>query len=407
MAITPRSKGLGNIGAIVDRQGRASVAAPVKPTSVSKPKIAAPVKPAPRPAPKPVAKVAPKPAPKLAPTPKPSPFSKKPDTRAPGGGGMDINGNPIGGGMGAQFNIAAPGQGNLARNTGPGNGGPFTPRPDLGPGVGFGVGLPQPGYKGPGPRPGEDSMEYYRRNPNEEVQPGFDFAGNVRMPTIDAFMPGSGQNTGMFAPGVGPENNQPYMPPTDQEPFGYQYNGPPPMDPGYGGPYTPRPDMGPGVGFGVGLPQPGMGGDDFMNFQYIPGPGESGYQPPMTQPGGPPGGPFGQLNQQLGNTFVDMFTRRLPEMYGPGNAQIGVGYDPVNLFGGGEPAPYNAGMMSPRRVINQVGKPGFQPRPNMSNAFNPTAVSDYDQLEGPGYNTGGFMGGGSGSLFGGGGFAGK
>ena len=32
----------------------------------------------------------------------------RPDTRAPGGGGMDYNGNPVGGGMGAQFNMGGP-----------------------------------------------------------------------------------------------------------------------------------------------------------------------------------------------------------------------------------------------------------------------------------------------------------
>lgn len=32
----------------------------------------------------------------------------RPDTRAPGGGGMDYNGNPVGGGMGAQTNIGGP-----------------------------------------------------------------------------------------------------------------------------------------------------------------------------------------------------------------------------------------------------------------------------------------------------------
>jgi len=32
----------------------------------------------------------------------------RPDTRAPGGGGMDYNGNPIGGGMGAQTNMSGP-----------------------------------------------------------------------------------------------------------------------------------------------------------------------------------------------------------------------------------------------------------------------------------------------------------
>jgi hypothetical protein len=35
-------------------------------------------------------------------------YSFGPDTRAPGGGGQDYNGNPIGGGMGAQFNMGGP-----------------------------------------------------------------------------------------------------------------------------------------------------------------------------------------------------------------------------------------------------------------------------------------------------------
>ena len=35
-------------------------------------------------------------------------YSAGPDTRAPGGGGQDYNGNPIGGGMGAQFNFGGP-----------------------------------------------------------------------------------------------------------------------------------------------------------------------------------------------------------------------------------------------------------------------------------------------------------
>ena len=66
-------------------------------------------------------------------------------------------------------------------------------------------------------------------------------------------------------------------------------------------------------------------------------------------------------------------------------------------YGYDAPAPYNGGMMSPKRVINQVGKPGFQPRPTMQSAFSP----DNNDFGG-----GGFMGG-SGSMFGGGGFAGK
>lgn len=45
------------------------------------------------------------------PQPQPQPFGQQlPNTRAPGGGGMDYNGNPVGGGMGAQFNFAGPRQ---------------------------------------------------------------------------------------------------------------------------------------------------------------------------------------------------------------------------------------------------------------------------------------------------------
>lgn len=64
-----------------------------------------------------------------------------PNTGAPGGGGMDYNGNPLGGGMGTQYNSAGPSDNNNY-------GGPYVPRPDLGPGIGFGVGLPQPQQPG-------------------------------------------------------------------------------------------------------------------------------------------------------------------------------------------------------------------------------------------------------------------
>jgi hypothetical protein len=479
MAITPRSKGLGNIGAIVDRQGRASPAAPVKPTSVSKPKIAAPVKPGPRPVVRtPAAKVAPKPAPKLAPTPKPSPFSKKPDTRAPGGGGMNIDGNPIGGGMGAQMNIARPGQGNLARNTGPGNGGPQLiggpvdkpifggpPRNDL---ILPPFKMPTPGNGGapkPQPQPGREgelaempddlynSMMAYNKSRDDQMQAAkaagdpYWFAipesadikpwtqwqmdyyerknPSLPPPTNTGTGPGTPYDPYMPPPPVpytpdGGMNSNPYMPPTDQEPFGYQYNGPPPMDPGYGGPYTPRPDMGPGVGFGVGLPQPGFGPGTGLYRGPIPGAPDYAfggpqideftppYQPPMAQPGGP----FGQLNQQLGNTFVDMFTRRLPEMYGntPPNTMVPPG-SPDYAYNGdtgqaelqpnfgsnfGAPTPNNPSFLNRSQVFNQRGNLGNKPQ-GLQSAFSPQGNN----------NSGGFMGGGSGSLFGGGGFAGK
>jgi hypothetical protein len=436
MAITPRSKGLGDIGAIVDRQGRASPTskAPVKPTSVSKPKIAAPVKPAPRPAAKPVAKVAPKPAPKMAPAPKPSPFSKKPDTRAPGGGGMDFNGNPIGGGMGAQMNIARPGQGNLARNTGPGNGGPQLIGGAYGKPIFGGAPKPQPiidpmpdpfdpfSFKPPqynpsmgGTKEMYDQYQNIRNRMTADVRPEdrMDFNqfvayrnGTYTPPPDDDRMPDLPTNTGtgpgtpydpfqeflgkrdyrnpefrgqegmLDIPQTAPDftNYDNRMPDLPTDTFAYpteQYMPPePPPGYDYGGPYTPRPDLGPGVGFGVGLPQPGQNTGMF-------------------------GEPIGidQFNPGFGGNITD------PNM---NDFSRGEYYNQYGIPGapgqGGEPAPYNGGMMSPKRVINQVGKPGFQPRTNMSNAFSP----DNNNFGG-----GGFMGGGTGSMFGGGGFAGK
>lgn len=93
-------------------------------------------------------------------------------------------------------------------------GGPFVPRPDLGPGVGFGVGLP-------GGRP---------------------------------FVPKSG-----YVPGL-PPATQPIMQPPATQPIMQppMTGGPDPIPPMTqpGGPFVPRPDLGPGVGYGVGLPQP-------------------------------------------------------------------------------------------------------------------------------------------------------
>jgi len=82
-----------------------------------------------------------------------------PNTRAPGGGGMDYNGNPVGGGMGAQFNFGGPGNnlqgrslpGNMFRGAGNLFGGAIDrslnrPQPGqpLPPGVSKGFGMPPP-----------------------------------------------------------------------------------------------------------------------------------------------------------------------------------------------------------------------------------------------------------------------
>jgi hypothetical protein len=295
MAITPRSKGLGNIGAIVNREGRASPAmkAPVKPVAVSKP------------APKPVAKVAPKPAPKLA--AKPSPF--KPNTRAPGGQPEIIELQP-------------------PRSLGQGAPSPID-RSQIGGAQRVGGSFDRPIYGG---EPG--------RGPGFITQP------------MDQFI---GQQPMFGEPGVGNFNTMPINQFIGQQPV-----------------------------FG----EPGVG-----NFNTMPINQFSGQQPM-----------FGEPNMG-GFTTQPMMPQGSLDYNSPSPSENAF-LDPNINFG--ESAPYTGGMMSPRRVINQVGKPGFQPRPNMSNAFNPNAVSDYDQLEGPGYNTGGggFMGG-SGSMFGGGGFSGR
>jgi hypothetical protein len=373
MAITPRSKGLGNIGAIVDRQGRASPAmkAPVKPV----------VKAAPKPVAKPAARVAPKPAPKMAPAPKPSPFKNQQQPITAGTGQLPP-------GFGAPSPIDRSQLGGAQRVGGPVN------KPIIG-----------------GPRPGRDpefadmpddlynSMMAYNKSRDDQMQAA-KAAGDPywfaipetadikpwhqwQMDKQERLNPSPPPNYNMPPQPVDIGNENPYMPPepyippNDMLPPGYQYNGPPPMDPGYGGPYMPRPDMGPDVGFGPGLPQPGMGPQPgapdyaFSGDGYNPGE-PPGYQPPMTQPG--QGGPFGQLNQQLGNTFVDMFTRRLPAMYG-----------------GGQQPNFGSNFGAP-------GQGGQQPKPAMQDAFRPQSN----------FGGGGFMGGGgSGSLFGGGGFAGK
>lgn len=410
MAITPRSKGLGNIGAIVDRQGRASVAAPKAPV---KPVVKAAPRPAPRPAPKPVARVAPKPAPKMAPVSKPSPFAKKPDTRAPGGGGMDVNGNPIGGGMGAQMNIARPGQGNLARNTGPGNGGPqliggafgkpiFGGPPTGGPidylaelnkDAGWGTGTGQGDFT-PNKRMDDASENYFKsvidaaggydqykaKNPGKDVftinqdfermNPEQKYGYLSYISADDS--PSNRAPVGTPPPqsiydqfGIPPNdmlNEQPYMPPPmgqagfptdDQGNFIYpDYNSPSPMDPFLGGPYTPRYDN---------MPRPDMGGGYYpqeagiSNYSMGPDGNMQGYSTFSNKPNFNYGGMFGQQPGRINEAFYPGEIEQLQQQGFGGTGQ----------------------------QLAQLGQQGNN------------------------FGGGGFMGGGSGSLFGGGGFAGK
>jgi hypothetical protein len=192
----------------------------------------------------------------------------------------------------------------------------------------------------------------------------------------------TGQQPMFGEPGVGNFTTIPMDQFTGQQPmFGEPGRGGPVIDdmrykgPDYGGPYMPRPDMGPDVGFGIGLPQPGFDGQQPMFGE--PAPYNGGMN---TTPG------FKTTWQQLGyNSLEEAKAAMDPNMGGATKEMFG------------EPAPYTGGMMSPRRVINQVGKPGFQPRPTMQSAFSP---------EGNDFSGDGFMGG-SGSMFGGGGFGGR
>lgn len=455
MAITPRSKGLGNIGAIVDRQGRASPTskAPVKPVVKAAPK------PAPRPAPKPVAKVAPKPAPKMA--TKPNPFMPKvgnesirnvgvkPDTRAPGGGGMDVNGNPIGGGMGAQFNFAGP---NFARNTGPGNGG-LQPRPqpiiDPTPENPYPYDVEGPngtiidsrtgqvtGYTTTAGGGGMDPFQAFLgkrdyRNPEFRNQGDVnDYGGeptrgvggqytdpNTGLPTnipiSNDFSEGEYFLHNMQDPEFRKRMGFPDPTPEIYSPPDYSLiqNEYMPGAPGYdyGGEPTRGINQGQLTG---GAPGFGYQGSDW----YGTNPDGSTYHAnnlkPVGQPG--PGGMFGNLLPQIGNIAGGMIgnlfgnpqsyevdpygNRNQPGM--PNQQMINQGVDffgkqigMPNFGSGQQPPNYNDGLPPGAEYMPNTR----EPRSSMQSAFSPQSNN---------FGGSGFMGG-SGSMFGGGGFAGK
>lgn len=399
MAITPRSKGLGNIGAIVDRQGRASPAmkAPVKPV----------VKAAPKPAAKPVARVAPKPAPKMAPAPKPSPFKNQQQPIREGTGQLPP-------GFGAPSPIDRSQLGGAQRVGGPVDkpiiGGP--PRNDL---ILPPFKMPTPGNGGapkPQPQPGRDpeladmpddlynNMMAYNKSRDDQMQAA-KAAGDpywFAIPESADIKPwqqwqmdyNERKTNASLPPPMAPQYN-PSMGGTQD--LYNQYNrignrmtdNISPVDKmnfqqfvGYiNGTYTPPPDD--------DYTMPGEPNDYTMPGEPNIPPGN--YQDPYMPPEPPPGYDYGGPYMPRPNI-------------GPG-VGFGVGLpqpgQDLGNFYPGEPAPYTGGMMSPRRVINQVGKPGFQPRPTMQSAFSPDSNN---------FGGDGFMGG-SGSMFGGGGFAGK
>lgn len=138
----------------------------------------------------------------------------RPDTRAPGGGGMDYNGNPVGGGMGAQFNMGGPSIGfgpapRFGAPPAPGDlyqpgGGRFTPR-GMVPPAGA---RPQPGdMTGPYTRqrfPAGDPRRYgnpRQLNPGQPgLQPGMMPPGSIGQPggptPMPSPVPGRGKGGG-------------------------------------------------------------------------------------------------------------------------------------------------------------------------------------------------------------------
>lgn len=189
--------------------------------------------------------------------------------------------------MGATTYDTSGGQGGKSMGGGQ-PGGPYTARPDLGPGVGFGVGLPQPGgqnpmdilggglnaaFGGTGVMPlvntagqaannafGGLSNSIQGNQPAPNTLPTDGMSGGKGMGQDLGSILGSVGNLGsqmltQINPGLAPIGN--VVNTAGQGAgaiLGSALNNIQQQQPG--GPYTARPDLGPGVGFGVGLPQP-------------------------------------------------------------------------------------------------------------------------------------------------------
>lgn len=136
-------------------------------------------------------------------------------------------------------------------------GGPFVPRPDLGPNVGFGVGLPQPQL---------EAMPYTGATPvtaAQEIlsQPGIQNAIGTMPGIAGGIVNQLQQNQDPNAQQIGNVLQtvgglaQPIVN-TMGGAFGLGNAGGKSAPAQPGGPFVPRPDLGPNVGFGVGLPQP-------------------------------------------------------------------------------------------------------------------------------------------------------
>jgi len=183
-------------------------------------------------------------------------------------------------------------------------GGPFVGRPDLGPGVGFGPGLPPP-----------------------TQQPS-------SLPSFVTPPPEGSINTQVLTPITNPATGETYTAPTG----GYTLN--PNQQPG--GPFTPTPGFGPDVGFGPGLPPPQLEAQPYISNTVTNPNASIGFGPaPITPPGGKsspasqqpmtsaPGTPPGFVPswQMAGYNSLDEWKAATG---GQGQGQIGFGPAPVS-----------------------------------------------------------------------------
>jgi len=202
-----------------------------------------------------------------------------PNTNAPGGGGMDYNGNPVGGAMGLQFQSGSAGP-QMGFGMNPNNGMPFGSQPPVG------IQGNQPAdnnnyniVQQAGNMLGGNVMGFGDQAMNSATQP-------PSLPT--AGMGGGKGGIGNLVGGQAPQDT--YNQYADAL-FGGGDSIYKPTFNARQGPYTPRPDLGPGVGFGVGLPQP---------------------QPIMNQP---------QMQQAIGNSLgMPNLTNQAVNRFAPPNA---------------------------------------------------------------------------------------
>ena len=283
MAITPRSRGLGNIGSIVNRQRMASPTRPMAKMPVPKPAprpMAAPVRPNTttfgqrqasqpfRSATKPMARVNPMQA-------QYDQMKNVPMAPPPGGFQMmpNVNQKDL---MNSLESMRVP------------QPQPFNPQPN------------------PGQQPFKTGDDYGFQPVDYGYGPGIVDPVSGQVPEfLKNLRPVAG----------GPSNI-----------YGQPNPGQPVLDPFMGGPYKSRPDLGPGVGFGAGLPNP----NDFpglmpgmMDDRGMGGPGSMGYG--VEQQFGNPNPMSSDYNQLEGSAFNTNPSNSGGFMSGGGGSMFGGG----------------------------------------------------------------------------------